>query len=40
MYYNDDYFVKYYNDPEFTQPHLKYSKHEIQRQNERIPKKP
>lgn len=35
MYYNDDYFVKYYNDPEFTQPPLKYSKHAIQRQNEK-----
>ena len=35
MYYNDEYFVKYYNDPEFTQPPLKYSKHAIQPQNEK-----
>ena len=49
MYYNDEYFkqyyndpeiayMKYYNDPEFAQPSLKYSKHAIQRQNERRPK--
>jgi predicted RNA-binding protein YlqC (UPF0109 family) len=38
MYYNDDYFVKYYNDPVFAQKPLRFSKHAIQRQNERIPK--
>lgn len=38
MYYNDDYFVKYYNDPVFVKPPLRFSKHAIQRQNERIPK--
>ena len=38
MYYNDDYFVKYYNDPEFAQPPLRFSKHAIQRQNERRPR--
>jgi len=38
MYYNDDYFVKYYNDPEFAKPPLRFSKHAIQRQNERRPR--
>jgi hypothetical protein len=38
MYYNDEYFVKYYNDPEFAQPPIRFSKHAIQRQNERRPK--
>lgn len=38
MYYNDEYFVKYYNDPVFVKPPLRFSKHAIQRQNERIPK--
>lgn len=38
MYNNDEYFVKYYNDPEFAQPPLRFSKHAIQRQNERRPK--
>jgi len=38
MYYNDEYFVKYYNDPEFAQPPLRFSKHAIQRQNERRPR--
>tara|TARA_B100001758_G_scaffold177007_1_gene153794 strand:- start:10148 stop:10630 length:483 start_codon:yes stop_codon:yes gene_type:complete len=38
MYYNDEYFVKYYNDPVFAQPPVRFSKHAVQRQNERIPK--
>jgi len=38
MYYNDEYFLKYYNDPEFAQPPIRFSKHAIQRQNERRPK--
>ena len=49
MYYNDEYFkkyyndpeiayMKYYNDPEFAQPPLRFSKHAVQRQNERRPK--
>tara|TARA_B100001758_G_C18277802_1_gene539953 strand:- start:5 stop:454 length:450 start_codon:yes stop_codon:yes gene_type:complete len=38
MYYNDEYFVEYYNDPQFAQPHNRLSKHAIQRKKERLPK--
>jgi len=38
MYYNDEYFVEYYNDPQFAQPPNRMSKHAIQRKKERIPK--
>lgn len=38
MYYNDEYFLEYYNDPQFAQPHNRMSKHAIQRKKERIPK--
>jgi len=37
MYYNDEYFVKYYNDYEFAEPPLRFSKHAVQRQNESGP---
>ena len=30
MYYNDEYFVKYYNDPEFAQLKFKFLKHTVQ----------
>ena len=38
MYYNDEYFVKYYNDYEFAEPPLRVSKHDIQHQNSDNPK--
>ena len=38
MYYNDEYFVEYYNDPEFLLPRNKISKHAIERKKERLPK--
>jgi len=31
-------YLEYYNDPEFAQPPVKYSKHALQRIKERIPK--
>jgi hypothetical protein len=38
MYYSDEYFIQYYNDPEFAKPPIKRSNHSMQRKKERIPK--
>jgi len=38
MYYNDDFFLEYYNDPQFAQPPNKMTKHAILRKKERLPK--